>query len=113
MKEILKEIKIFILQILKEIKIFILQIEWYLRAVSIIVGILCSLGLTMAFLAIMSNLDKSISAESETVIGMLKIDLLLYLVLIFIPMVISILILVITRRFKDLNLLISEIKNSR
>ena len=40
------------------------------------------------------------------------IDLLLYLVLIFIPMVISILILVITRRFKDLNLLISEIKKS-
>lgn len=88
-----------------------LEIEKLIRWFAYLIGIVSSVISALLCIVTFTVMEKNKNINSERIDSvMTKSDLVLYILCVIIPLIISIFILVATRKFKELNQLIEENK---
>ena len=96
---------------MKYFNLFILEFEKLIRWFAYLIGIGSSVCSALIFVATFNLMENKITFNSERVDAMhTKSDLVLAILCVIIPLLISTFILVVTRKFKEINQLIEENK---
>ncbi len=95
---------------MKNWKLIILEVEKLIRWFALVIGIGSSVISAMLCIATFNIMEQMKNLNSEKTDGFTKTDSVLAFLCVFTPLVISIFILIATRKFKELNQLIEENK---